>query len=159
MKTISGKLVNAHQAHAWLASTWIELKPYLIAGHQITAEFFDGKTREQERLYHSVFADIARDCKAPMVGKADAETWKRLMVDAFYRATKDDDDLKAEWANRAPKMVPNLDGTGFVTVEIQTRRFTKKLAQNFITFLHAWGDEMGVKWSPTSLGREWSMLE
>jgi hypothetical protein len=39
-------------------------------------------------------------------------------------------------------------------INIESKKFTKRLAQGFITFLHATGDLRGVRWSRTSLGRE-----
>ncbi len=154
MSTISGVLRDPQQAHKWFSTTFQRLKPFLMAGEVFNIEVFQSKTRAQERLYHSVFKDFSKQLEAPAVGKTDAESWKRLMVDAFYRATKDDPEYSAAWKGRAPRIIPNLDGTGFVSVEIQTRRLTKGLAAGFITYLHAWGDEKGVVWSQTSLGQQ-----
>jgi hypothetical protein len=104
------------------------------------------KSRDQEAKYHAMFGDIAKQCE--FMGKQwDADDWKRLLVDAFYRATKDDPDLSQEWGKVMPRMVPSLDGSGVVQLGAQTRRFTKKLASAFIEYLYAWGAEQGVQWS------------
>jgi hypothetical protein len=103
------------------------------------------KTRDQEMKYHAMFGDIAKQCEF-MGKKWDADDWKRLLVDAFYRATKDDPDLSGEWEKVMPHMVPSLDGSGVVQLGAQTRRFTKKLASAFIEYLYAWGAEQGVQW-------------
>lgn len=109
-------------------------------------EYAKPKSRDQEAKYHAMFGDIAKQCE--FMGKRwDADDWKRLLVDAFYRATKDDPDLAGEWGKVMPRMVPSLDGTGVVQLGAQTRRFTKKLASAFIEHLYAWGAEQGVQWS------------
>lgn len=104
------------------------------------------KSRDQEAKYHAMFGDIAKQCRF-MAQTWDAEDWKRLLVDAFHRATKDDPDYRDEWVKVMPRMVPSLDGSGVVALGAQTRRFTKKLASAFIEFLHAWGAHEGVRWS------------
>lgn len=91
------------------------------------------KSRDQEAMYHAIFADVANQ-HTFMGKKWDAETWKRLLVDAFARVKAEEGEpLQGHGA-----MVPNLDHTGFVQLGVQTRRFTKKQASEFIEFLHAW---------------------
>lgn len=144
---------NWQSAHKALVALCAQIKPWVLAGYTLTIEVFDGKSREQERLYHSCFRDLARDCKF-QGGKVDEEVWKRALISAFYTATKDDPEYAADWRGRAPRILPNLDGNGFFSVEVQSSKFTKKLASGFITFVHATGDERGVRWSRTSLGRD-----
>lgn len=91
------------------------------------------KSRDQEAMYHAIFAEVANQ-HTFMGKKWDAETWKRLLVDAFARVKAEEGEpLQGHGA-----MVPNLDHTGFVQLGVQTRRFTKKEASEFIEFLHAW---------------------
>jgi len=146
-------LENAAFGHAVWVETWRWCKAMLIAGHKLCVEVYTAKSREQERLYHSCFRDLSRDC---LLGgqKRDAEDWKRATLQAFYRATKDDPDFADDWKSRAPRFVPALDDGDVVLVPIESRRFTKSLATAYITFLHATGDERGVRWSRTSLGRD-----
>ena len=150
---LSTTLRNPVQGRAWILEALKHVAAWLEAGEDVWVEFVIRKSREQERLYHSIFRDFAKQlthCGRQM----DAEEWKRLMIDAFYRATKDDPELAQEWKGRAPRQIPNLDGDGWVEVGIESKRFTKALATNFITYMHAWGDLKGVRWSETSLGRE-----
>lgn len=91
------------------------------------------KSRDQEAMYHAIFADVART-QTFMGKKWDAETWKRLLVDAFARVKAEE----GEPLQGHGQMVPNLDHSGFVQLGVQTRRFTKKQASEFIEFLHAW---------------------
>lgn len=150
---ISTTLRNVQQAKVWLPTALQQVRAWIDAGEDVFVEFVVRKSREQERLYHSIFRDFAKQLKH-YGREMEAEDWKRLMIEAFYRATKDDPDYRDEWKNRAPRQIPNLSGDGWVEVGIESKRFTKKLATGFITFLHAWGDEQGVRWSMTSLGRD-----
>lgn len=157
MSVIGMKLTSRKQAERWLAWALAKIGPGLDEGRAVMCEFFDGKTREQERLYHSAFRDLARDCL--LNGrKADAEDWKSVMKAAFYEATKDDPEFREAWKTRRPRAIASLTGDDVVYVPIESKRFTKDMARAFITFIHATGDERGVRWSPMSLGREWSEL-
>lgn len=128
-------------------------KTMLLHGHTLIVEVVCAKTREQERLYHSCFRDLARDCLLGGI-KDDEEAWKRATLYAFYLATKDDPDFAPDWKSRKPRMIPTLDGDGMLMINIESKGFTKNLAKAFITFLHSTGDERGVRWSRTSLGRD-----
>lgn len=111
------------------------------------------KSREQERLYHSCFRDLAEHC---LLGgmKQDPEAWKRALLQAFYEATVSDPDFAADWRTRAPRMVPELHGRGLLMVNVESKKFSAKLARAFIEFVHSVGAERGVRWSRTSLGRD-----
>jgi len=100
------------------------------------------KTRDQEAKYHCMFADVAKCCEF-MGAKHDSETWKRLLVDAFARAKA----AMGEPLQGQGGIVPNLDGTGFVQLGIQTRKLRKKEASDFVEFLYSWGAHQGVQWS------------
>ena len=157
MTTYSVKLFNAQQARSAIVALCEQLKPHLIAGRAFTLEAFDGKTREQERLCHSCYRDLARD--AVLAGaKADEASWKETLKYSFYVATKDMPEFASDWKRRKPRMVPLIDGDGFVMTPIESKGFTKGLYAAYITFLHATGDARGVTWSATSLGREWAEL-
>lgn len=91
------------------------------------------KSRDQESMYHAIFADVART-RTFMGKKWDAETWKRLLVDAFARVKAEEGEpLQGHGA-----IMPNLDGTGFIQLGVQTRNLTKAQASEFIEFLNAW---------------------
>lgn len=100
------------------------------------------KSRDQEAKYHAMFADIAKQCDF-MGQRWSADDWKRLLVDAFARAMQQ----AGTPLRHAGRIVPSLDGDGFVQLGIQTRKFLKGEASEFIEYLHAWGAERGVKWS------------
>lgn len=100
------------------------------------------KSRDQEAKYHAMFSDVARQVEF-MGSKRDAETWKRLLVDAFVRVKAADNDP----VQGVGAIVPNLDGTGFVQLGVQTRRFSKRHASEFIEFMYAWGADHNVQWT------------
>jgi hypothetical protein len=108
------------------------------------------KSSDQQAKYHSMFADVAR--QVPFMGSMrDLETWKRLLVDAFSRIKAAEGDP----VQGVGAIVPNLDGTGFVQLGVQTRKFSKRHASEFIEFLYAWGAENNVQWkdpAPAGMG-------
>lgn len=105
------------------------------------------KSREQEQHYHAMIGDIADQQK--VYGKQlPAESWKRLLIDAFKHDTKDDPELKDEWEKFGSiELVPALNHDGFVMVGDQSRKFSKKLASAFIEWLYAFGAEHDVHWT------------
>jgi hypothetical protein len=108
------------------------------------------KSRDQEAKYHAMFSDVAKQVEF-MGRKRDAETWKRLLVDAFARVKAAEGDP----VQGVGAIIPNLDGTGFVQLGVQTRRFSKRHASEFIEFLNAWGADNNVAWSePAPQGYE-----
>lgn len=139
---------------AWYAD---EVKAGTLAGHEYELAIKkrrDSKSRIQEEKYHAMIGDIARQCT--LHGKQlPAESWKRLLVDAFKHETKDDPEYAPEWAKFGNiELLPALNHPGFVMVGEQTRRFSIQLASGFITFLLAFGNDQGVKWTPSRADRE-----
>jgi len=100
------------------------------------------KSRDQEARYHAMFSDVARQVEF-MGSMRDAETWKRLLVDAFARVKAAEGDP----VQGVGAIMPNLDGTGFVQLGVQTRRFSKRHASEFIDFMRAWGVDNDVQWT------------
>lgn len=95
------------------------------------------KSREQEEKYHALIGEIAKTERL-RGQKLGPESWKRLLIDAFKHDTKDDPDLKKEWEKFGEiQLMPALNHNGFVMVGDQSRKFTKKLAGAFITWLEA----------------------
>lgn len=105
------------------------------------------KSREQEEHYHAQIGDIAKQCQV-YGKKLSAESWKRLLIDAFKHDTKNDPDLAPLWASFGNiELVPALNNPGFVVVGEQSRKFGVRLASAFIEWLYAYGAESGVRWS------------
>lgn len=100
------------------------------------------KSREQEEKYHAQIGDITDQCEF-MGQRWSEEEWKRLLIDAFARVKAAEGDPLKGWG----RIVPSLDGTGFVQLGIQSRGFSKRIGSEFIEHLYAWGAENSVVWS------------
>lgn len=107
------------------------------------------KSRGQEEKYHAMIGDIARqvDLNGQRWGVEDA---KRLLVDAFARVMA----ASGTPLKQSSRIVPSLDGSGFVQLGIQTRGFLVAEASEFIEYLYAFGTEHNVRWSEKSGVRE-----
>jgi len=100
------------------------------------------RSLDQNSRLHAMFADVARQVEF-FGQKRDAETVKRLLIDAFAR-------VKA--AMNEPlygygQVLPSLDGSGVVQLGLQTRTFSKALMSEFVDYLHAWGVDNDVRWT------------
>jgi len=126
-------LDNEAQALALMRSLWPKIKDALNAGRQLTLEIKPAsKTRRQEEKYHAIIGEIARQAQH-MGATWDAETWKRLLVDKYCREIGLNSQIMA-----------NLDNNAIIQLGIQTRKFTKEQASEFVEFLLAWSAENGV---------------
>ncbi len=63
--------------------------------------------------------------------KLTAEEWKDLLSAGLVKS----------------RVVPNIDGTGFVILGQRTSKMTKSDFADLVTLVQAFGDERGVKWS------------
>jgi len=74
---------------------------------------------------------------------------KRILVDAFWRVTKDDPQFQDLWRASGfttdARFVPSVDGSGIVQLGAQTRKFVPALASGFIDFLYAFARERDVR--------------
>lgn len=90
----------------------------------------------QNDKVHAMIGEVAKQA-AHLGAKWDAESWKRLLVDEFCK----DNGLKRG------AIIPNLSGDGIVQLGMQTRKFTKEQASEFVEWLHAWGALNGIVYS------------
>ena len=149
-------LINPQQAMAALQAVYRDrIKPETMAGHRLLLSVKRETRRDgQNAHFHAQIADIAK--QDHLLGKTlDAESWKRLLIDAFKHDTKGDPDLAEEWAKFGEmQLLPALNHAGFVAVGEQSRTFTVKLASAFIEWLNAYAVEGGItlhapkSWSP-----------
>lgn len=95
------------------------------------------KSRPQEEHYHALINEIA--ASETLHGqKLPPESWKRLLIDAFKHETRNWPELRDEWDKFGEmQLLPALNHPGFVAVGEQSRKFSKKLAAAFITWLMA----------------------
>lgn len=100
------------------------------------AEVMERKSRTQEEKYHAIIGEIAEQT-SHLGSKWDTESWKRLLLDAFAKETK----------RPRGKVIPNLTGDGVVEIGLQSRKFTKADASDFVEWLLWWCSENGVELS------------
>lgn len=110
------------------------------------------KSRIQEEKYHAMINDIAKHCIFNGE-KLSAEDWKRLLVDAFVRVMRAEAMEKGlpDPFKKQGRVLPSLDGSGIVQLGVQTRKFTKSLARDFIEHLYSYGCDNLVPWSETAM--------
>lgn len=135
---ISIRLYNPQRAHADMAEAWKWVRAMLIAGHRLVLEVRrETRSDAQNSLMWSCLSDIAK--QVDWHGrKLSADDWKDMATAALKRQ----------------RVVPGIDG-GFVVLGQRTSRMTKAELSELVDFLHALGDQRGVVWSRTSLGRDW----
>lgn len=128
-------LIDEKQATALIKNLWPKVKAALSANRKLTLEVKDAsKSREQEKLYHELIGQIAKQAQH-LGAKWSSEDFKRLLVDKFIR----------EIGLSGGRIIPNLDGTGIVQLGFQTRDFTVEQGSQFIEWLYAWCSENGVE--------------
>ena len=94
---------------------------------------FHGPTRsiDQNSALWAALGDIARQ-KDYHGLKLSADDWRLLFLDAVDRETR---------------MVPNLDGTGFVGLGRSTSALSKEEFSGLLSIVYEWGGRNGIVWS------------
>lgn len=100
------------------------------------------KSREQEKRYHAMIGDIAK--QIDFDGKKfSVEVWKAKLVDQFeeeYRAM-------GKTLSTPGFCVVSLDGRRAVQVRPSTTRFKSAEASDFIEYLFSFGAGESIEWS------------
>lgn len=123
------------QATSLMKHLWPKVKEALAAGRKLTLEIKDaGRSNEQNEKFHAIIGDIAKQAQH-MGAKWSAEDWKRMLVWQYCKDNQLD----------CGKIVPSLDMTGVVQLGMQTRKFTKEQASEFVAFLICWCDQNGIE--------------
>lgn len=101
------------------------------------------KSREQERHYHALIADITP--KFEFMGRKGwaKEDVKRVLI-ALFAIARAQEGKPLRQAGRQ-EIYPLPDG-GIVVLGNQSRHFTVEEASDFIESLYAFGAELGVQW-------------
>tara|TARA_R110000796_G_scaffold240145_1_gene361084 strand:- start:553 stop:960 length:408 start_codon:yes stop_codon:yes gene_type:complete len=127
-------LRNSKDAVLQLRQLWDKIKTSLDGGSALVVDVrLESRSIEQNSMFHSIISQIAVQAEHAG-GKWDAESWKRLLVDAYF----------AEKGERVGRVVPNLTGDGIVQLGEQTRKFNKLQASEFTEFCLAWAAISGV---------------
>jgi hypothetical protein len=130
------QLTDESQAKTLMANLWPKVLNALKT-KQLTLEIKEsGKSRDQEEKYHAMIGEIAKQAEH-FGSKWDAESWKRLLVDQFCK----------DIGIKTGVVIPNLSGDGIVQLGMQTRKFTKEQASEFVEWLNAWGAEHGITYT------------
>lgn len=97
------------------------------------------KSREQEKMYHALIGNIAK--QAQHLGAMwDAEDWKRFLIWQFSK----------DAGLPTGRFVQSLDGTGIVQLGLQSRKFSKDEATQFVEWLLAWSAQNGIEHEKTN---------
>ena len=125
---------NSKQGVSQMRQLWSTMKEALDGGAALVVSVkLQSRSVEQNSMFHSIISQVS--AQAEHAGsKWDAESWKRLLVDAYF----------AEKNERVGRVVPNLTGDGIVQLGEQTRKFTKLQASEFTEFCMAWAAQNGV---------------
>lgn len=94
---------------------------------------FHGPARSipQNDALHAAIGDIARQRDYHGV-KLPVSSWKLLFLDAL---------------DRDVRMLPNLDGTGFVSVGKSTAGLSKEEFTGLLSLIYEWGNRNQIEWS------------
>ena len=128
------KLTSEPQAKALMVKIWPKVLEALNTGKELDLEIVDAvRSDDQNKLYHVIIEKIATQSKH-LGAKWDEESWKRFLIDQFATET----------GLRSGKVVPSLDGNRIVQLGLQSRKFTKDQASQFVEWLYAWCAENGI---------------
>ena len=131
---------SREQAKFKLQEAFAWIKPLVDEGHRLTVVIKpETRSLAQNNLMWSCLTDLSTQLQ--WCGKKmTPEGWKD-----FITAHIDGQEI-----------VPNMDGTGFVTIGRgkSTSQMTIAEMTEVIERCHAFGTLQGVNWSPTSLGRD-----
>jgi len=130
-------LETPEQATFTIQSLWPKIKSALQAGKKLSLEIKpEKKSREQEEKYHAMIGEIAK--QAQHVGSRwSSDDFKRLLIDQWASETN----------RKLGRLVQSLDGDRIVQLGMQSRKFSKEDASEFIDWLEAWGATNGIVFS------------
>lgn len=135
-------LHSAQTGHSAWVELWAWCKPLLIAGHRLTVTVQQAtRSTDQNAMLWSILTDLSNQCEWAVDGqmvRLPPEDVKHILTAGL---------------KRHQRMARGIDG-GLVILGQSTSRMTVTEMSELITLGHAVGDERGVKWSRTSLGRD-----
>ena len=105
------------------------------------------KSRDQERKYHAMIGDIAKQITFFGNKHYSVEVWKALLVDKFAQERLE----QGQPLSHPGEVITSMDGRRVITIRPSTTQFRVAEANEFIEFLYAEGIDMGVKWSEPAL--------
>lgn len=139
-------LRDAQSGYQALLAVWQQAKPLLLQGRRLVLSVrSETRSVAQNSLMWSSLEDLSQQVKWDAQRRLTAEGWKDYLTAHLH----------------GQDLVPSMDGTGFVAIGRgkSTSQMTVAEMTAVIDLAHAFGDGRGVKWRPTSLGREWAGKE
>jgi hypothetical protein len=126
---------------------WELVRHGIQAGPVVITLARESKNRQQEKKYHALINDIAKQITFFGTKRYRPEIWKALLVEQF------DQEMKAMGTplSKPGRLITSLDGQRTITVRPSTTDFRKHEAAAFIEYLYAQGCEMGVQWGEPAL--------
>jgi hypothetical protein len=122
-------LFEPAQAHQALQAIWTHVKPWLIAGHRLHLEIrADTRSLASNRLLWQRLTEVSQQVEWHGV-RMTPEEWK----DVFSAARKQQ------------RVVPSIDGTGFVVIGERTSQYTQPEMTEMLDLIEAFGMERGVR--------------
>lgn len=126
----------------------------MLRAWQVVNEMLDGggvlveikrfsRSRDQEKKYHAMIRDIARQVKFDGRKTFSTDVWKARLVEQFAQDRAD----MGEPLNHPGQTVMSLDSQRIISVRPSTTQFTVQEGRDFIEHLYSEGAEMGVVWS------------
>jgi hypothetical protein len=91
------------------------------------------RSLDQNSKLWPMLTDISKQVE--WYGRHPPQTWKDLVTGTF----------------RKGKVLPNLDGDGFVVTGLSTSKMTKPEFSELIEYIYSYGADQGVQWSEPSL--------
>ena len=126
-----------------MMEAWTAVNQAIEGGKVVVEIKRPNKTRDMEKKYHAMIADIARQVKFDGRRTFSTDVWKARMVEQFAKAKSDmNEPLSSPGAT-----VMSLDGERIIFVRPSTTQFKVKEGSEFIEYLYAEGTDMGVVWS------------
>jgi NinB protein len=121
------RLTDVNRAYVVWCTLWPDIKHSLQNGIELEVEVRKPKrNNEQNARLHATIDEIAKVVE--WAGKLrDAETWKRLLVASWLRAT-----------GSQVEVLPALDGHGVDLVYAPTSSLTKDELSDLLEFVESW---------------------
>ena len=127
-------LYSAGQAHIEFRALEACAKPWLIAGHRMTATIeTEKRTLDQNAKFHAICGDVAKSGYLFLGKPRSLQQWKVLFVSGHSVATKEESE-----------MVPGLEGE-FVNLRESTAQMLKERKSSLIEYTLAWCAMNGIK--------------
>lgn len=128
MSRITMPMWNEQQGHQAIKTIWSQAKAHLSAGRRMVLTLApETRSLKENAMLHAMLTYISKNLE--WAGqKRDVDTWKRLLIAAWCRAT-----------GEPVELLPALDGMGVDIVFRRSSKLSRKECAELIEFIYAWG--------------------